>query len=130
MIKLIDDILVQVKKDKEQAELNKDSCLTNVLKTLRVDKVEVLEDSTSNLPAFAAKIAKDAYKTFHKQIKEYEDIYSTAKKLMDNLLLYAITLQYHKGQFVERSRIKEDIRGLVKSMSKEAGKREANLMQT
>jgi hypothetical protein len=126
---LIHDILEQVKNDKEQAELNKDTCLTNVLKTMHVDKVETLEDNTSNLPAFATKIAKQVYKTFHKQIKEYEDMYASVKKLLDNLLLYAITLQYHKGQFVERNRIKEDIKKLVKDMSKEAGKREANRMQ-
>jgi hypothetical protein len=127
---LLNNIVTQIKTDKETSKNSPTTCMSNVFKKLPYDMLEKLEDGKhTNIFLTAQQISKVIYKDHYKQIKDYEDIYATAKKLMEMQVLFAMLLQFHEDMFLERASMKTVIKQIKKDMNKAEGAAEANRMR-
>ena len=127
---LLHKIVTQVRADKQTALKDSKNCMSNVFKKLPCEVLENIEDSNcTNIFLTAQQIAKVIYREHYKEIKDYEDIYKTAKSLMENQVLFAMCLQFHTNLVLERSNMKTEIRQTIKDLSKAEGAAEASRMR-
>jgi hypothetical protein len=127
---LLNSIVTQIKADKETSKNTPTTCMSNVFKKLPYDMLDKLEDGKhTNIFLTAQQISKVIYKENYKHIKDYEEVYATAKKLMEMQVLFAMLLQFHEDMFLERASMKADIKKIKKDMNKAEGAAEANRMR-